>query len=88
MLVIVRQFFIIGGIWNILKKGVGLGHSSTLLVDELKQQNLASHSLLLLLVLINNCPTLNVVDQQGGDSVCMNMNPYRQAIANCGNDTS
>jgi len=66
----------LGGLWNMLRKGVGLAKSNDIL-DGLKQHNLPNQCVYLLLILINHCTTGG-----GGNTV----NPYREAMITFGND--
>ncbi|CAG7726196.1 unnamed protein product [Allacma fusca] len=66
------------GIWNILRKGVGFEKPKDSL-EPLKENNLASHSLSLLLILINHCTS-------GQPGHCMN--PYRESVVTFENENA
>lgn len=65
-----------GGIWNMLRKGVGLGAESDSSSQDYKQNTLANQSLNLLLVLINHCTS------SGEDTV----NIFQESLITFGNE--
>ena len=66
-----------GGIWNILRKGVGIEKPKDAL-DALKEHNLGKHSLYLILVLINHCT---------GGLPNHPVNPYRESLVTFDTET-